>query len=96
MTFSVFLLFLAAASPEAQLRTALEAKTGSVTLPAGTIEISREIVLHHGGEIWLVSVDHGGASFLFTLPLGAERSESSADGLSLQGEDKNDQDGTGL
>ena len=32
-------------SPEAQLRTALAAKTGSVTLPAGAIEISREIVL---------------------------------------------------
>jgi len=34
-----------AATPEAQLRTALEAKTGAVTLPAGVIEISREIVL---------------------------------------------------
>jgi hypothetical protein len=43
---SVFLLFLTAApSSETQLRTALGAKTGSVTLPAGTIEISREIVL---------------------------------------------------
>jgi hypothetical protein len=39
-------LFLAAGpSPEAQLRTALAAKTGFVTLPAGTIEISREIIL---------------------------------------------------
>jgi hypothetical protein len=36
---------LSAATPEAQLRTALEAKTGAVTLPAGVIEISREIVL---------------------------------------------------
>jgi len=37
----------AAAAPmtEAQLRTALLAKTGAVKLPAGTIEISREIVL---------------------------------------------------
>ena len=35
----------AAPTPEAQLRTALLAKTGAVTLPAGTIEISREIVL---------------------------------------------------
>ena len=34
-----------AATPEAQLRVALEAKTGIVTLPAGTIEISRDIVL---------------------------------------------------
>ena len=34
-----------AATPESQLRTALEAKTGTVTLPAGVIEISREIVL---------------------------------------------------
>ncbi len=33
------------ATPEAQLRTALAQKTGAVTLPAGTIEISREIVL---------------------------------------------------
>jgi hypothetical protein len=32
-------------SPEAHLRTLLQAKTGVVTLPAGTIEISREIVL---------------------------------------------------
>src|SRR5580658_10724787 len=37
--------FLSAATPEAQLRAALEAKTGAVTLPVGTIEISREIVL---------------------------------------------------
>ncbi len=36
---------LSAATPEAQLRSAFEAKTGTVTLPAGTIEISREIVL---------------------------------------------------
>ena len=35
----------AAAPTESQLRTALLAKTGAVTLPAGTIEISREIVL---------------------------------------------------
>jgi hypothetical protein len=34
-----------AATPEAQLRTALEAKTGTITLPPGAIEISREIVL---------------------------------------------------
>jgi len=36
---------LAAADPDAQLRTALLAKTGVVTLPGGAIEISREIVL---------------------------------------------------
>jgi len=35
----------AAPTPEFQLRTALLAKTGAVTLPPGTIEISREIVL---------------------------------------------------
>ncbi len=35
----------AAVATEAQLRTALLAKTGSVVLPAGAIEISREIVL---------------------------------------------------
>jgi hypothetical protein len=39
------LLFAPAPSTETQLRTALAAKTGSVTLPAGTIEISREIIL---------------------------------------------------
>ena len=39
------LLLLLAADPEAQLRTAFTAKTGQVTLPAGVIEISREIVL---------------------------------------------------
>jgi hypothetical protein len=36
---------LAATDPEAQLRTVLQAKTGPVNLPAGTIEVSREIVL---------------------------------------------------
>lgn len=36
---------LAAESPETLLRQALAAKTGSVKLPAGTIEVSREIVL---------------------------------------------------
>jgi hypothetical protein len=33
------------ATPEDQLRSALTAKTGNITLPAGTIEISREITL---------------------------------------------------
>ena len=32
-------------TPEAQLRTALQTKTGAVTLPTGVIEISREITL---------------------------------------------------
>lgn len=32
-------------TPEARLRTALQAKTGAVALPAGVIEISREITL---------------------------------------------------
>jgi hypothetical protein len=36
---------LFAATPEEQLRTALATKTGAVTLPAGTIEVSREIDL---------------------------------------------------
>lgn len=47
-----FILFVLAAlaafaqqNPEARLRTALETKTGAVTLPTGTIEISREITL---------------------------------------------------
>src|SRR6185437_15808215 len=35
----------AAITPEAQLRIALQAKTGAVILPAGVIEISREIIL---------------------------------------------------
>ena len=35
---------LAAATPEAQLRHRFSKKTGAITLPAGTIEISREIV----------------------------------------------------
>ena len=42
-SFSSWLV--SAATPEALLRTALEASTGVVTLPAGAIEISREIVL---------------------------------------------------
>jgi len=41
---------LSAATPEAQLRSALEAKTGAITLPAGVIEISREIVLPNGAH----------------------------------------------
>ena len=45
MIVMVSLLFLAAVDPDAQLRSALLAKTGVVTLPSGTIEISREIVL---------------------------------------------------
>lgn len=40
-----FLFWAAGASPEAQLRTALEAKTGVVNLAPGVVEISREIVL---------------------------------------------------
>ncbi len=40
-----FALTLSGAPTETQLRTTLLAKTGVVTLPAGTIEISREIVL---------------------------------------------------
>lgn len=44
MILPALLLFLAA-DPDAQLRAALMAKTGQVTLPAGVIEISREIVL---------------------------------------------------
>ena len=39
------LLFAPAPSTESQLRTALAVKTGSITLPSGTIEISREIIL---------------------------------------------------
>ncbi len=38
-------LLLNAATPESELRTAFNSKTGAVTLPAGVIEISREIVL---------------------------------------------------
>jgi signal transduction histidine kinase len=33
------------------------------------LAISKEIVLHHGGEIWLDSRPDGGSSFYFTLPL---------------------------
>jgi hypothetical protein len=40
-----FLFWAAAVTPEAQLRTALEAKTGAVNLSPGIVEISREIVL---------------------------------------------------
>ena len=43
VSLSPFLL--SAATPEAQLRSALEARTGTVTLPAGTIEISRSLLL---------------------------------------------------
>lgn len=40
-----FPLLLSGATPEDNLRTALKQTTGTVTLPAGVIEISREIVL---------------------------------------------------
>jgi hypothetical protein len=39
------LLFAPSANSDAQLRQALQAKTGTVTLPAGEFEISREITL---------------------------------------------------
>lgn len=49
MNLALALLALAsmtfAQTPEAALRRALTAKTGTVTLPAGTIEISREVLL---------------------------------------------------
>jgi hypothetical protein len=50
-------LLLTAATPEAQLRSALEAKTGAVIMPAGVIEISREIVLSTGAH----DLDIGGS-----------------------------------
>ena len=40
-----FLTAAFAQTPEAKLRTALAAKTGTVTLPAGVVEVSREIVI---------------------------------------------------
>ena len=40
-----FLFWAVAVTPEAQLRTALEAKAGAVNLSPGIVEISREIVL---------------------------------------------------
>ena len=83
MTVSILLLFLAAApTPETQLRTALAAKTGMVTLPAGTIEISREIVLPpdahdldiKGGSTGATTIIKAAATFrgraLIVLPAG--------------------------
>ena len=48
--FACALTLSAAPATESQLRTALLAKTGAVTLPAGTIEISREIILPSDGH----------------------------------------------
>lgn len=49
MRFTALLILivfpLAAQQPEVKLRTVLQAKTGVITLPGGTIEISREITL---------------------------------------------------
>ncbi len=45
LAFAVAACLTAADNPEAVLRRALAAKTGAVTLPSGTIEISREISL---------------------------------------------------
>lgn len=50
-------LMLAAATPEGDLRAALSAKTGAVTLPKGAIEISREIVLPYDAH----DLDIGGS-----------------------------------
>src|SRR5579883_797344 len=43
--FFWFLLFAPSANPDAQLHQALQTKTGSLTLPAGVFEISRELTL---------------------------------------------------
>jgi signal transduction histidine kinase len=43
--------------------------------PKGTglgLPISREIIQHHGGRLWVVSAPGQGATFSFVLPLGRE------------------------
>lgn len=47
-------------------------KTPSISAGAGLgLTISREIVLHHEGEIWVESEAGSGSAFYFTLPLKA-------------------------
>jgi len=45
------------------------------TKPGGMgmgLRISRAIVEAHGGQLWAIPNDEHGATFLFTLPTGAE------------------------
>jgi signal transduction histidine kinase len=65
--------------PEAERATVFEKfRQGGDTLtrPPGTglgLPISRQIVDHFGGRMWVESAPGGGACFAFRLPLGGER-----------------------
>ena len=48
--------------------------------PQGTglgLPISRQIITHLGGHLWVESAPDGGATFVFTLPLSASPADSS-------------------
>lgn len=63
-------------SPEVQARVFdryYRANTATAASGLGLgVYLSREIVLRHGGQIWLESVPHQGTSFYVMLPIGAE------------------------
>jgi signal transduction histidine kinase len=56
------------------------------------LAISKEIVLHHQGEIWLDSRPCAGSVFYFTLPLRAPGSDAPARALTTQTEASRAQD----
>jgi signal transduction histidine kinase len=60
------------------------------------LAISKEIVLHHRGEIWLDSRPGAGTSFYFTLPLLSPGSDSQMRPLSARMEARDAQNGARL
>src|SRR6185312_5714837 len=90
LVLSILAATLTAATPEAELRTALAAKTGNVTLPAGAIEIPREIVLPadahdltiHGAATTIKASAQFRGRALIVIPSGKN---IHIDGLSLDG-----------
>jgi len=69
--------------PEAERRTVFDRFRQAASPVAGRshgiglgLAISRELVLHHGGTIWVESSERQGARFVFTLPLVAVENDA--------------------